>query len=470
MIEKVKGKKEYTILRELHRGGFGITYLAKGIVNDGNIPHECHYTIKELFVSNYCQRNPDNSVCAHSPEAEATFQAAKKKFLEEARILHRLSHTNIVPVNEVFEQNGTAYYVMEYLGDTSLQQYVFDKGGCLSEEHAVSIIRTVCNAVSHLHQNGILHLDIKPDNIMMYNGKPYLIDFGQAMFFKNGKAGSKSLIGGYSKGFSSAELRQGTISTFRRDLDIYSIAATLYFMLTGEVPEEAATLTKKKIYIGLPDSTSDSICSAISAAMSPYREERPADINAFVQLLGQGGGASTEKIITTDDKVSYKKWIYAATGILAAGLIVWAIIKVPTPTPTPTPNPAPADTTTTAIRDTTEKDSPIENPTELEQEEKAEEKEDTIEAKPEPKPEPRQKPAPEPREGTLNLGYATWTGGIKGGKPNGKGTMRFTRAHSIEGCQEEALPGDYVKGFCEDGTLSSGALYRDGEKIESFVR
>ena len=171
MIEKVKGKKEYTILRELHRGGFGITYLAKGIVNDGNIPHECHYTIKELFVSNYCQRNPDNSVCAHSPEAEATFQAAKKKFLEEARILHRLSHTNIVPVNEVFEQNGTAYYVMEYLGDTSLQQYVFDKGGCLSEEHAVSIIRTVCNAVSHLHQNGILHLDIKPDNIMMYNGK-----------------------------------------------------------------------------------------------------------------------------------------------------------------------------------------------------------------------------------------------------------------------------------------------------------
>lgn len=72
--------------------------------------------------------------------------------------------------------------------------------------------------------------------------------------------------------------------------------------------------------------------------------------------------------------------------------------------------------------------------------------------------------------GTVNLGYATWKGGIKGGKPHGNGTMTFTRSHSIEGCQEQALPGDYVKGFCENGILTNGALYRDGEKIESFIR
>ena len=72
--------------------------------------------------------------------------------------------------------------------------------------------------------------------------------------------------------------------------------------------------------------------------------------------------------------------------------------------------------------------------------------------------------------GTLNLGYATWKGGIKGGKPHGKGTMTFTKSHSIDGCQEQALPGDYIIGYCEDGILTNGALYRDGEKVESFIR
>ena len=452
MIDKLKGQKEYTIVKELHRGGFGITYLAKGIVNDGNIPHECNYTIKELFISKYCKRNPDNSISANSAEAEGTFLAAKKKFLEEARILHDLSHPNIVPVNEVFEQNGTAYYVMEYLGNTSLLQYVHDKGGSLSEESAIKIIKTVCDAVNHLHSNGILHLDIKPDNIMMFNANPYLIDFGQAMFFKNGKAKGNSLIGGYSPGFSSVELCNGSITTFRKDLDIYSVAATLYYMLTGEDPDDAATISKKKIYVGLPDQTSENISSAITTAMSSNVAERPAGINDFIGQLGARRGTQTEVIVNDGSNSFNKKIIYIAAGVVVVALIILGIVKI-----TGNQGPKPVvkkDTVSTAVVDSQKIDTGIVQP-----------------PKPEPlKPEPP-KPGPTPNmQQTLQLGYATWKGGVKGGKPHGKGTMTFTRLHSIEGCQEQALPGDYVKGFCEDGILTSGALYRDGEKIESFIR
>lgn len=468
MIDKLKGQKEYTIVKELHRGGFGITYLAKGIVNDGNIPHECNYTIKELFISKYCKRNPDNSISANSAEAEGTFLAAKKKFLEEARILHDLSHPNIVPVNEVFEQNGTAYYVMEYLGNTSLLQHVHDKGGSLSEESSIKIIKTVCDAVNHLHNNGILHLDIKPDNIMMFNGNPYLIDFGQAMFFKNGKAKSNCLIGGYTPGFSSAELRNGSITTFRKDLDIYSVAATLYYMLTGEEPDDAATLSKKKIYIGLPDQTSDNICSAITSAMSSNVAERPADINDFICQLGARRGTQTEVIINDNSNGFNKKTLYIAGGVAVLALIVFGIVKM-TGNQGQTPV-VKKDTVTTVVVDT-QKVAPVQP-----------QKQEPIQPEPpKPTPTPSVNPGTTPNNvqqhttetssnGNVNLGYATWKGGIKGGKPHGKGTMTFTRSHSIEGCQEQALPGDYVKGFCENGILTSGALYRDGEKIESFIR
>ena len=470
MIDKLKGQREYTIVKELHRGGFGITYLAKGVVNDGNIPHECNYTIKELFITKYCKRNPDNSVSVNSPDMESVFLAAKKIFLEEARILHNLYNPNIVPVNEVFEQNGTAYYVMEYLGNSSLLQYVHDNGGRLSEDSATNVIKTICDAVSYLHNNGILHLDIKPDNIMMFNGKPFLIDFGQAMFFKNGKPNGQHQIGGYSRGFSSAELRNGVISTFRKDLDIYSVAATLYYMLTGEVPDDAATISKKKIYVGLPDPTSDNVCSAITSAMSSNVDERPANIEDFVQKLGLRHGTSTE-VITCDENNGFNKNVlYIVGGVVVVGLIIFGIVKM-------TGKREPADIVIPDTIHTVVVDTPqVSSQTQFGKNHRPTEKiptQPTNQSTTNYPSDNNQNPSQNTvtsGKGTLHLGYATWTGGIKGGKPHGEGIMRFTRSHIIEGCQEEALSGDYVNGFCEDGILVSGALYRDGVKIESFIR
>ena len=161
-----------------------------------------------------------------------------------------------------------------------------------------------------------------------------------------------------------------------------------------------------------------------------------------------------------------KRIIYIATGVVAVALIAFGIVKM-----TGNQGPKPVvkkDTVQTVVVDT-QKVEPVQPP------------------KPEPpKPEPP-KPTPNVNSGTtsnnvqqhssetsgygiVHLGYATWKGGVKSGKPHGKGTMTFTKSHSIDGCQEQALPGDYIIGYCEDGILTNGALYRDGEKVESFIR
>ena len=83
---------------------------------------------------------------------------------------------------------------------------------------------------------------------------------------------------------------------------------------------------------------------------------------------------------------------------------------------------------------------------------------------------PSSKPTPSPKSGTLNLGYATWKGGLLNGKPHGNGTMTFHRSHAVSGCSTTPLAGDYIIGYCENGVIQNGALYRNGEKIETIIR
>ena len=119
----LKGATTYTIEKQLHQGGFGMTYLAKARIMVGNIPQVAMFTIKEFFIGKICSRDTNGNVLV-AQENQQLFKQAKQDFREEAEILHSLKHANIVPVNEVFEQNNTVYYVMAYLGDVSLYQYV----------------------------------------------------------------------------------------------------------------------------------------------------------------------------------------------------------------------------------------------------------------------------------------------------------------------------------------------------------
>ncbi len=464
----LNGVKTYTIVKPLHSGGFGITYLVKAEVMDGNIPIQAFYTIKEFFPAKSCTRDGNHNVVATSPSAQQLFADAKSNFLDEANVLHGLQHKNIVPVNEVFQQNNTVYYVMKYLGETSLEQYVRDNGGMLPEADAINIITSLAYAVGYLHDNKILHLDIKPNNVMVSREQgqlsPVMIDFGQAHFPK-----SKNKVGGYSSGYSPAELRDASVIP-DRTADVYSLAATLLYMLVGKAPEDATSLTKARIYRMMPDNISESTSEAIVHAMSSLPIDRPQTASVFLASLSGNGGTVTDTVVVRKH-FPVKTVASIVAGIILLVACVFVMSKLDFNTPAPK-NDATTNTAESMKKDTVQHKADT-----------AHIKADTVnppKPTPQPTPEPEPKPTPStpappkpdnPVKGTIDLGYAVWTGETHNGKPHGTGTMRFKRSHSIAGCTNEAYSGCYVKGFCEKGVLMSGTLYDEsGNKMEDFVR
>ena len=145
-----KGKHTYKVIKVLGRGGFGITYLAQETVLVDGIPQTHKYTIKEFCLSDICTRDADGSISVVQDRVDELTEA-KEEFRKEAEHLRELSHGGIVPVSEVFEQNGTVYYVMQYLGGTTLSTYI-KENGALDENLAVDITHKVATALSYLHQ------------------------------------------------------------------------------------------------------------------------------------------------------------------------------------------------------------------------------------------------------------------------------------------------------------------------------
>lgn len=491
----LKGATAYKIEKQLHCGGFGMTYLAKAQIMVGNIPQVAMFTIKEFFLGKICSRDVHGNVMV-AQENQQLFKQAKQDFRDEAEILHSLKHANIVPVNEVFEQHNTVYYVMAYLGNVSLYQYVSEQGGALSENQAKKIIVDLSGALSYLHNRHILHLDIKPDNVMMMgdgaSAKPVLIDFGQAVYFENGKPKRNKGIGGYSRGFSPLELKQ-TVAEFQPSLDIYSLAATLLYMLTGKEPCDASEQSVHKIYRALPEDVSQNTMDAIICGMQKDSLCHPQTILDFQNILQMGktqiGGGSdtgTGGPIVTDPVISHSssslpvgKVATIAVGLLLVGMIGWYSVKnfggkdksADVALQEEKNDTTSKDTvkiskfTAQPAAETPKADNPqvSDNPSKPE---KVVKHDDSNGGQTSVNPVKKETPT----SGTVNLGYATWTGGLLNGKPHGNGRMNFRSSHAIGGCSTIPEAGDYIDGYCENGVVQSGALYRNGEKIETIIR
>lgn len=192
---KLKNGK-YTIERLIHKGFFGILYkgtlhvLARG--TQGEIETTQAVAIKEFYFANICKRHSDGkTLLIISPSKRQLTQTAKEKFLKQAHTLARLKHPHIVKVLEIFEENNTAYMVMQYIEGHPLAVCV--KRG-LSVKDSVSIISQVLRALDFVHQHHILHLDVKPQNILCtQEGKAILMGFGIAkQYSKEGKLGRHS--------------------------------------------------------------------------------------------------------------------------------------------------------------------------------------------------------------------------------------------------------------------------------------
>ena len=273
----------YVIKRVLGAGGFGITYLAEqtGLCRK--------VAIKEFFMKEFCVRDSaDSSVSVPTVASKEVVDKFKAKFIKEARNIAALRHKNIISVVDIFEENGTAYYVMEFLQGGSLSDKL--AGGALPEAVAVAYIRQVASALECVHQNKMMHLDVKPANILIDNeGNAVLIDFGLSKRYDDlGRQTSTTPVG-ISAGYAPMEqYKPGGVGVFTPATDIYSLGATLFKLVTGTTPPDASDVFNE----GLPDisqSVSPNVKQAIVAAMMPGVKARPQSISQFLALLGDTG-------------------------------------------------------------------------------------------------------------------------------------------------------------------------------------
>lgn len=225
-------KERYSIGRVLGKGGFGITYKAYDI-KDLRI-----VAVKEYYPGGIIYREYGTSeVHVSSRQYEENFKAGADKFFEEAKTVSRFNgNPSIVNVYEFFYENGTVYFAMEYLDGIDLKHYLQMSGGRLSQEKAVFVANVISDALLIAHSMNVLHRDISPDNIfVLKDGTVKLIDFGAARQVIAEQSKSLSVI--LKQGFAPLEQyqRRGKQGPWT---DIYAFGATLYYLLTGKLPDE----------------------------------------------------------------------------------------------------------------------------------------------------------------------------------------------------------------------------------------
>ena len=281
------GASCYVIDSVLGKGGFGITYKAYSASAEDD--HKRYFAVKEFFVEDWCERNEHTGHIASTNPTRDKFENGKRDFFSEAKRLSQVSHSNIVKVYDVFEENNTVYYVMEYLEGESLDAYL-KANGALAETQALALMKPIFDAVEVLHANNMTHLDIKPANIMLKkteggNTVAVLIDFGLAKHYDTeGNPTTTLRQSGYSDGYSPIEQYSG-ISTFSPQSDVYALAATLFHCLTGHRPTKSTELTEQELEEQLSASVSGNVKDAIVKAMRMGKNARTQSVAMFIDEL-----------------------------------------------------------------------------------------------------------------------------------------------------------------------------------------
>jgi serine/threonine protein kinase len=272
---------KYRILSVLGQGGFGITYLAVHTMLGARV------AIKEFFPKDFCDRdNTTSHVVLGTSNTAELVEKLKIKFLKEARNIAKLHHPNIVSIQDIFEENNTAYYIMGYVEGSSLGDMI-KFNGAVSESKAVKYIVEVCEAISYMHSMSMNHLDIKPGNIMIRaaDDTPILIDFGTSKQYDSEGEQTSTMAPGFTHGYAPAEqYKPGGVSTFTPQTDIYALGATLYALLTGNKPPHYSEIMEDGIP-PLPGSVSKTVAAAIAHAMQIRKNDRPATIDVFLSEL-----------------------------------------------------------------------------------------------------------------------------------------------------------------------------------------
>ena len=303
MQELVKGTLlqggKYKIEKVLGQGGFGITYLASQVQLDRKV------CIKEFFFKQFCERDAATThVTLGTKSNRELVDKFMQKFVKEARTISQLDHQNIIRIHDIFEENGTAYYVMEYHCGGSLGDLVKD-GVPLPEVDAVRYVTQIADAVGYIHEQRINHLDIKPGNILLdRKGCGVLIDFGLSKQYDESGDQTSSTPVAISHGYAPMEqYNLGGVSTFTPQSDIYSLGATLYKLVTGATPPQANEIFNDGLP-ELPAHLSDGVKKAIEQSMQPRKNDRPATVEEFISLLSSDAPVVAPAVEPATDEVT----------------------------------------------------------------------------------------------------------------------------------------------------------------------
>ncbi len=294
---------KYKLTHVVGQGGFGITYKGvwytevKGPL--GTVQTEVPVCIKEYFFKDYCYRDADSlAVCVHSATGKQLFDKFKEKLIKEARILSEVHHPYIVNVLEVFEEHNTAYIAMEYIDGYSLKS-LLGKEGMLPEQQAIRYIRQIGEALQFVHEKSILHLDVKPSNILIdKQGNARLIDFGVSKRYDIEQEETSTTLLTLSKGFAAIEQYDNEgIQQFSPCPDIYSLGATLYNLLTGKIPTESILRATRPLKRPreLNPAISEQTEAVILRAMQIIPADRYASIEELLAQLPQSTFAPTSQ-------------------------------------------------------------------------------------------------------------------------------------------------------------------------------
>lgn len=287
---------QYRIDKVLGQGGFGITYLAT------DLKLERQVAIKEFFPKDYCYRDyMSENVVVKTTEDLNLVNTLKDMFMTEARNIAKLNHPGIIKIHIVFEENGTAYFIMEYIAGRSLSELVRSEG-LLSEVQALEYIAKIGNALQYVHDHNMTHLDVKPGNIMLKetNNEPILIDFGLSKCYDAKGRQTDDSPTGVSHGYAPLEQYSGRVSEFSPQTDLYALAATLFFLLTATVPPRAQAI--KSYGLTFPDGFSRRCAHAINKAMSADKQNRHVSVNKFLKDV-----LSDNKAIRSANRQTHRK-------------------------------------------------------------------------------------------------------------------------------------------------------------------
>lgn len=315
-------RNTYRINKHIASGGFGNTYVATNIDFDEIV------AIKEFFMKDSMERDETTSeVSVNNADKTATVTEQREKFRKEARRLRKLHNDHIVRVHDLFDENGTSYYVMDYVDGENLSERMKRTGKPLTEQEVWDLLPQILDALKSVHDAGLWHLDLKPSNIMVDSRRQVkLIDFGASkqLDAQTGGAAATSNIA-RTDHYAPIEQLDGNYNKLGPWSDIYSLGATLFNLLTQETPPTPSQIiddetSDKSTALPMPNGVSKKMRDLIVWMMNANRTNRPQSVNEIGEYIKHNNAYSPVHNAShpqTDDKVTINNLEETIIGIKA---------------------------------------------------------------------------------------------------------------------------------------------------------